>query len=772
MQRVKHLLMVFSILLLAACKQVTIEAPVNDYTNNEHPDLFKVTFSGGAPGELTLQLNSSYVTELFTVSDTGAEATGTQLSAYIFPGRNVFRVVADGKAKQVFFYYDVIGPKIHILDVDHQAQTVQGYADDSSGVASLVIGDTAIEVDEDGFFNASYTDQSIHTIVATDNYGYSSTTEFARKDNHFTGISARLNQGGLDFLLAVLEQELTNMDFGPILRTLPDTRVALLPGVNLTIRVTDFDLNLPDIDLQVQDDETVDAHILLEDFVMGIRVWGNIFLLPFASGADVFFERFEISTTYLMDIVNSDLSISLDNTEYDLEGLRINLHILPSYSAIDAMISNIANALIEAFEPMIIGIAEGVIVPIVSDFIKDIPINVQITIPGDQELINVAAVPEFLDSKDLGITVDLNTRIWAPEPDANVPGQLGSLYTPGRTPSLGATTKSGEPFDFGAAINSNVINQALFAAHEAGVTTMQIRPDVYANATPEGISVYSPLENNIVSGDAIGMRIEPASPPFVKFMPADQAAGELGWYDVKLAFDLYKPEWGEYRTLFGVTFNLGVPFEIGATEDGFLSLGIEQYPTIQVTATDSSGMLLLPPSFINATLDYFMPAVLPRLAEELKVIPLPRIYNHSLYMREFWIAGEGNNSLALAGDLVPYNVTATAPEPTTVVDYQTANVRVNRESVTGTGGVQSSAVTVSNGEALIDIEGINPEPVRGSLEYRYRVDGGGWSIWKRRDEIRLSRMLAGDHEVEVCSRTVLLKREVSCPTVQFETFLQ
>jgi hypothetical protein len=76
---------------------------------------------------------------------------------------------------------------------------------------------------------------------------------------------------------------------------------------------------------------------------------------------------------------------------------------------------------------------------------------------------------------------------------------------------------------------------------------------------------------------------------------------------------------------------------------------------------------------------------------------------------------------------------------------------------------------VNNGEVIIDVDGINPNPERGLLEHRYRVDGGGWSVWKHRNTIRLNRLLAGDHTVEVCGRTVLLKREQSCPVVQFTT---
>ena len=755
---------------LTACKQVTIQAPANNFVDDERPVLFQLVFTGGAPTDLAIQLNTTQVTDRFAVTATGAEAPGSELADVIYPGRNIFRVNANGKVAQIAFYYDVEGPKIHILDTDRTTMRVQGYAEDSAGVASLTLDGVAVTLDDKLYFDAAFADQPVNTFVATDNNGYSSETSFARKDQAFTGMSARLNQGGLDFLLAVLEQELGDADFKDILAGIKPVSISPFFGVNLTIKLTQFDLDRPDIDLDIRDDETIDTHIEINNLDIGIRVWGNVLLLPINTGGVAHLDKLVIDTDYLMDIVNSDLSVSLRNTAYNLSGLYVNLSIIPAYTAIDALISSIANSMINLFEPLITSVIDQIIMPIVSNFIKDIPINLKLVTLDDGETINVRAVPEFLDSADRGIVVDLNTRIWAPTPPAGIPGAPGSLFVEGETPSLGPVTPSGAPYDFGVSISSNVINQALFAAHEAGVTTMEIRPEIYPNATPEGIAVYSAVSNNIVEGDKLGMRIAPASAPFVKFMPGDDgAAGMLGWYDVSFYFDLYKPEWGEYRTLFGATFNLEVPFEISTTPDGYLSIGVEQLPTIFITKTDASAMLLLPPSFINASLDYFMPAVMPRLAEQLKVVPLPRIYNHSIFMEQFWVAGSGNNSLSLAGSLVPYNVTAAAPVPGTRVDYATANAKVTQDSVSANGAISSVTATVVNSEVTIDVDGVNPDPAKGNLEYRYRVDGGGWSVWKQREQIHLRRMLGGNHRVEVCARTPLLKQDSSCPVVQFAT---
>ena len=775
----KRMLLLVAVLGLAACDQANIVTPTNNSVSIDKPVTFQITFTGAeAPTDLSIQLNTADVTDQFTVTEVGASADGALLADHVFSGRNIFRVSAYNQIKQVAFYYDTEGPEIHILDANRETMTVTGYVDDPAGVESLILDGVAVELGAGNSFSTTFMDQPFNTFEALDGFGHSKTTEIARGDNEFNGIAARLNQGGLDFLVSVLEGELAKADFQEIIQNMGSIQLLDAGIFDLNLTVTSLNLDNIDIGLDVQDDENISTSLHTDNFELGIALGGRVWILfipvDWSSGATIKMDTLDVGTNLLLDILNSDLDIALSDTDVSHSAIAIDLHNTPDIlNFIDMLTSAIVNVIAPLFEDLFIDILEKIIIPIVSDFIKDIPITLQLVTLDDGEELMIRALPTYLDTFGNGISVDLGTRIWAPNPPAGIPGSLGSLYTEGETPSLGETTPSGTPFHFGASISSNVINQALHAAHEAGVTTMDISPGFYANATPAGIAVYTPDDAEIDEADQIGMRIEPASAPYIKLMPADGVAGVFAWYDVKLTFDLYKAEWGEYRTLFGVTFNLEVPFEVNSTDDGFLSIGIEQLPTIFITQTDATGMIVLPPGFINSTLDFFMPAVMPRLAEELKVVPLPRIYEHTLLMREFWIAGSGNNNLSLAGDLIPVSVTETASAPeTTVEDVVTEDVTVQVESVDANGVVTSNAVTVNNGEVTIDIDGLNPNPDLGLLEYRYRVDGGGWSIWKRRDEIHLSRLLAGDHTVEVCSRTPLLKRELSCPVVEFTTTVQ
>ena len=778
---IKTLLFLLTVLGLTACKQVNITAPTSNFVDDDKPSAFTLTFTGGAPTDLKIQLNSTIVTDRFAVTATGATATGDQLADVVYPGRNFFRVTGNKMVKQITFYYDTEGPSIRILDTDHEGKTVTGYVEDKGGIASVSLDGVALSLDAKNGFSVPFGNQSTHTFVAADNFGHSSTTNFANRETDFKGISARLNQGGFDFLTSALEGELSDRDFKPMLAEIGPIGLNL---ILLDVSVTPVDLHFKkiDVDLVVKDDERIDTVVAMDDFslqlllsqkILGFEVFKTMMTLKIGdpeNAQDDLTDNVILTTDLALAIKNSDLSVALKNTSLQNSYIKLDFDIVPSF--LESITDLFLNGIFAVLKPVFFVFVDDFVMPIVSEFIKDIPITLQLVTLDDGEKLNIRALPDLLDSKNNGVTVDLKTKIWAPEPNPAVPGALGSLYVEGSTPTLGHLTPDGEPFDFGASISSNVINQAFLAAHEAGVTTMEIRPEIYPNATQEGIQVYA-QGADFGEGAKIGMRIEPASAPYILFMPStDGAPGKFGWSDVNLYFDLYKPEWGEYRTLFGVTFDLEVPFDINTTDDGYLSIGIEQLPTIHISKTASDGMLLIPPAFINGTLDYFMPEVMPRLAEKLKVVPLPRIYNHTLHMQQFWIAGTGNNNLSLAGNLVPLAATAAATPPTSVVDYSAKDITVQQESVSSTGVVTSSSVKVANGEVTIDVDGINPNPTLGLLEYRYRVDGGGWSIWKHRETIKLSRLLAGVHTVEVCARSMLLKREQGCPVVQFETIVE
>ena len=123
---------------LAACEQANIVAPTDNAVATTKPASFQITFPDGKiPATLSMQLNSTDVTDLFTVTEAGASADGSLLADYVYSGRNLFRVATGTQMKQVVFYYDTTGPAIHILAADRDTQTVTGYVSDPAGIAAV-----------------------------------------------------------------------------------------------------------------------------------------------------------------------------------------------------------------------------------------------------------------------------------------------------------------------------------------------------------------------------------------------------------------------------------------------------------------------------------------------------------------------------------------------------------------------------------------------------------------------------------------------------------
>lgn len=766
---------------LAACEQANIVAPTDNYVATEKPATFEVAFvENTIPAPLKLQLNSTDVTDLFTVTDAGASADGTLLADYVYSGRNVFRVTAGAQMKQVVFYYDTTGPEIHILAADREAKTVTGYVKDPGGVQSVTLDGVAVTLNSDNSFFTSYTDQAFNVFEATDLFNQTSTTQFARDDNTFNGLSAYLSQGGLDFLTPILEQTLSGTDLAPILAMMgPVTITIPNMGMAFDVEITDLYMENLDLGLNLQPSERLDVALYAENMVVGLRLSNFDYVLDplgLLRGLEVGAvvnttddsngnNYLDVLTLLALSVNNGNIDLDTNDTNLDVSGLDIQLEAT-GIALFDNLASVIVDALLDVmltlFTDLMTTLVDHIVMPLVSQFLSELSIGVHLEdINGNGANIDFNATPDYLNTTAVGLGVRLATNVWAPNPPANIPASLGSLYVAGEAPIMPTTTPDGSTFDFGIGLSANVLNQILVAAHDSGLTTISLSPGFYDADT---------LNSAILDSDLVGVRIIPASAPYVTLGTAEGAAGTLHWYDLTVVLDLYREEWGEYRTLFGATINVEVPFEVNSTFGGYLALSIDQIPVIEVTQTDASGILPLSAGFITSTVEFVMPVVLPILANQLQVIPLPSVFDHTLFMEQFWVVGgAGNNTLALAGKLIPITLAQNAVAPTTSIDnVEYLQTTIEMESVTGS-VVTTDTVTLNNGAVNISISGINPNPEYGDLQFRFRVDGGGWGAWKERTQVQVDNLLAGDHSVEICARSGLMKEETNCPVVEFTT---
>ena len=133
---------------------------------------------------------------------------------------------------------------------------------------------------------------------------------------------------------------------------------------------------------------------------------------------------------------------------------------------------------------------------------------------------------------------------------------------------------------------------------------------------------------------------------------------------------------------------------------------------------------------------------------------LPTIGGYRIHADQLWVAGSSSTNFSVAGSLVEIEESEASAAPTSSLAVSTNTIL--------------DVVTVDSEEADIEVSedtNASGEP----LEYRFRLDGGAWSNWRERTTLKLRRLLGGHHTVEVCSRTVLMKQELNCPTTAFDT---
>lgn len=762
---------------LTACGDIKIDTPTNSAVAADKPSQYHLTFlntNNAIPTGLKISLNNQDVTALFAVTASGASATGDALASYVLSGKNVLVASAIGiPAKQAIFYYDTEGPAIHILQGSRASGHVTGYLEDPAGVKSLTIDGVSVALGAGNTFSANVQNSPFNDFVAEDSFGHQSTTSYARNDQEFVpAMSARINNRALTVLQDVLGKAVGQLDFDAYMARLnPVYHANFIGFFTVDANIKNFHFDTPTISLQLLSNNRLRAHVELPKFSFGTTLSGKTaFFIPWSAGGTMSSTNLVLDSDILASIENGKIKVNLSGTKIALNGFHLDLDKIPNILGFEDLLSTIVGGIVNIVSPIFGDILGDLLVPVVWDFIGNTFIPITVTVPGGQQL-TANILPTYLQSADQALTVDLGASMTTPTPSATANPTWGSVYTEGDTPTIGATTPSGKAFDMGVSISSNLINQAMLAAHEAGITTMTIRPENVTGANATGVSVMKSKEDDVQTGDIYGLRLIPASPLAFKLIDKKGTMGSIIWNDLTVAVDLKRAAWSDYRQIFSMTINMDIPFDLGATDDGFLHIGLEQYPSITVQKVSNAGLIKLSPAFMNGMLEHFMPRILPVISTQLKSIPLTQIGSVGFYAKDFWIAGAGKNNLSIAGDLVQNTSTAAALEPKTSLSFTSAKQVITPGSTVQGNNSTGTAVTVQNGEAHIGVSGQNPNPLLGGLQYRYSVDNGPWSVWKARTRIDVTQLLAGSHSIKVCSRTVLLKQETNCPVVQFETLV-
>lgn len=732
------------LLALAGCKKITVDTPLEDGIYATPPDI-TLTLKDVNTSELAMTLNGVNVTNLFTTTATSAKVTGTNIKTLLVGGDNIFRVTAP-EEHTVNFYYDIVGPEIHLTQVQQTTSVhLVGYAYDPSALTSLSINNANILLQQDGSFDTSIASASQYKFVAIDTLGNRSETTLIAPDSQLVpAISARLNRTGLDFLVGEIQQYVAGIDYGSMIRGLNplyaggcDSVSCWWTWINLT--GTDLRMSAPDIYLEVANSTgTFNLWVILNNLAVDIDASWAVSGIPGGGVASVNASRAQLSGTAQIVIQNQQIGVSISSLNMSLEGFSFDIDWL--WDAIESIFYGLVQDIVEnAVGEQL----QAQIPSLMSGFLAQIPTDVQLDLAG--KTFEVKILPQSLTSPNSGLTVVLGGGIANISSDASMGAALGSVYRNDPMPALNTTTPTGKNYDVGAVLAVNLVNQALLSAYGSGL--MKISTD------GDGVTGIPALP-----GASVRVNIQPYSPPFVELKQNQFGLAELKAYDLLFSLD-YKPSGASsYTPNFQAVLNVGAPFDLGVSADNFLQAGIEELPFIKVRSVTNLGTTTFNEATVQALVDWIMPQLLPKLANAIGTVPVPSYAGYGLKLKEMWVADTPKSYLAIAGDLVKVATTAAATPPLTIASLNDPE----RSSIAAWINVGTA---LSGDEVRLYVSGENPTDQ--PLEYRYRLDQGDWSLWKEREQIVLRRVLSGDHTVEVCSRTYLLKENTACDEVLF-----
>ncbi|MCG8672939.1 MAG: hypothetical protein MI867_26330, partial [Pseudomonadales bacterium] len=601
-------------------------------------------------------------------------------------------------------------------------------------------------------------------------------------------IAVRVNQQGLaDSLPNAILQIVEALDFNafitnPVSESCSGAVIAdacarfnindinLTPGSTISVQALSGNRIRVDIGLSRLDlDTTATTFARCKSFLCGGN--GNVFGTINFSGVTTV-RNTDISADFVVNVNNGNVSVQIVDGTLDVDLPANGLSVDIDFGAVEdvpfvgdllnTVVNGIINGLVGILSSIIVDIADGFLASPISSLLNSLIENVipeSVAIPVADTTLNVGFSPEGFATSSGGFDLVLANSISIDATDPDVLPPLGSLYAAGSAPNpYPTTTPGGTGVDLTATVSANLLNQVLTEAYKGGLLNITLDAD-------DGLSIGTftsipdfPIDLTGVS--EFNITLKGASAPGVSVVSqadSDDGVVFVSLLDLNLKVNADFDDGNGLQEILDTTIDLRSPFDIGVTPDNTLTIGIEATPEVNVQNFRFQLGGIVVNSGSNGTITNLIstlaPQVLPDILSSIGGIPIPAIEGFTLQLLGIWNPNASNNAfLSLGGNLVEAQAAAAAPAPTV-----SAAVEPQAFSLFAT------TTQAEKRSATISVDGDNPsdEP----LEYRYRVNGGHWTIWKQRDSIELSFLPAGDNVVEVCSRTHMMQEDCTEVTV-------
>lgn len=737
---------------------MTVTSPTNQSVHPIPPERYELTFAEPLPDGalIAAELNGTDISSWFSIASDRLSATadGNNFANLVVPGRNRFSVSSPANAI-VFFFYDIVGPDIHITSVTENGTslTVAGYLDDEDGATELQVDGVLVPLAEGDTFSATVSATGVSHFVATDTFNHVSEVRYARPGSDMVNsVTLQVTDVLLAQLTTQLEQSINNAggnlleaaDLGERPLIYSGTEGIVTAEVYLTtlsIGTTNFDLLVD----QTNADGTLDLNSSINDLVFGIDVEISV-----GGGAPTVYQGTISATsmTFSGDITPSlsadrtEVNISLSNLVLDLVGLTYDVPGAPAEFIVlfDAVVADAS----QTFGELLV----GQMVPVLLSEV----LNPLVALPFDltNDIYSATSRAESLSVNGDSMDFQMTTSFATITPSAEVNPALGSLYNELAAPPINGVAPNGGSYGMGLVLSANLFNQLLLTPYEAGLFDLSASTFIDFSGTALG----GLLQNNELDpADNLRVVFTAISPPFLTFGSSEDALGEMRVFDMQLDILVRPGGATEFVPVLESVVNFRAPFNISASAEGNLDVGLDGSPKTEVVLSQLSAQFAWANLFINELIDLSVAQLVEDLLPSVATIPIPSVEGFGLSVVDIWKT-DTNSHLVIAANL-ELGTPAAEPAADTVLLGLTGDVMMEAVEQKPTGHL---------GRITLPVGGHNPSP--GKLEFRYRVDNGRWSIWRERNAITIENLLTGQHQIEVCARTARGGEDKTCPIVK------
>jgi hypothetical protein len=325
-------------------------------------------------------------------------------------------------------------------------------------------------------------------------------------------------------------------------------------------------------------------------------------------------------------------------------------------------------------------------------------------------------------------------------------------------PSIGAIGESatlagnthpatGEPFDIGLGIHTAFLDQAGWAAHQAGFLCLDVGTEKVPLLTASAISILAPSVIDLIHEDdaPLYLQVRPQTAPTMTLgagtfvdtpggVEVDEALVNVAMKDLEVDFYLLTDD--RYVRILTLLADLTIPLglDVDGTGDVIPVLGdvAEAFENIRVK---NSGLLAETHEEIADKFPAILSIALPGLADGLGSFQIPEFAGLTLALGPGgFTAVDGDQFLAILGNLAVSNTAASIRTAHTTVD-----------------------VLGIDGDAAIIELALGADGVTGPVEWQMRHNGGFWSPFTQSPEVSFHRdglRVQGRHTIEVRARVV------------------